>query len=80
MRDVIWTIIVIWIVWKLYDAFTSFSRVKARSTVNPYGQAQQQTYRQNNRREGEVKIENKVESKSHFKPDDGEYVDYEEIR
>lgn len=81
MRDVIWTIIVIWIVWKLYDAFTSFSRTKARSTVNPYGHSQQQqAYQQNSRREGEVKIENKGESKSHFKPDDGEYVDYEEIR
>lgn len=80
MRDVIWTIIVIWIVWKLYDAFTSFNRAKARSTINPYGQAQQHTYQQSSQRDGEVKIDNKGESKSHFKPDDGEYVDYEEIK
>lgn len=80
MRDVIWTIIIIWIVWKLYDAFTSFSRVKARSTVNPYGQTQQHNYQQNSRREGDVKIDRQTEQKSHFKPDDGEYVDYEEIK
>lgn len=83
MRDVIWTIIIIWIVWRLYDAFVSFSRPKARAASNPYngqGQAQQNYYRQE-KKEGSVNIDDKGPNRqSHFKPDDGEYVDYEEIK
>jgi hypothetical protein len=31
-------------------------------------------------KEGEVKIEKNVNLKSHFNPNDGEYVDYEEVK
>lgn len=86
MRDIIWTVIVVWIVWKIYDAFNTLSRPRTRA-YNPSGSQQQQqsyqqkTYQQQARREGEVRIENKGEPRtSHFKPDDGEYVDYEEIK
>jgi hypothetical protein len=79
MRDIIWTVIVIWIVWKLYDAFTSFGKQKSR-TAYSQPNTQQNNYQQTNK-EGEIRIDNKGDQKSsHFKPDDGEYVDYEEIK
>lgn len=42
---------------------------------------QQNNRQQNSRREGEVKIDStQTGHKPHFKPGDGEYVDYEEIK
>ena len=74
MRDVIWTVIILWVVWKIYDAFKNVSKAKTQtqshhSAHNSYGQ-----------KEGEVKIDTSSKPKTHFKPGDGEYVDYEEIK
>ncbi|MBI3520069.1 MAG: DUF4834 family protein [Bacteroidetes bacterium] len=69
MRDIIWTVIMIWVVWKVYDTFKSMSKTKPQ-------RANQSRYHQ---QEGEVKIDRNVNLKSHFNPDDGEYVDYEEV-
>lgn len=76
MRDIIWTVIVLWIIWKVYDAFKTMSKPKTQ----PQGfNNTQQSY--NQRKEGEVKIENFAQkNKSHFKESDGEYVDYEELK
>ena len=75
MRDIIWTIIVLWIIWKIYDAFKVISKPKTQQQEFN----NQQQY--NNRKEGEVKIEAfETKNKPHFKDDDGEYVDYEEIK
>lgn len=72
MRDIIWTVIVLWLAWKIVDAIKSVSQKKTQA---------QASNSQNNRREGEVKINNiGAQQKSHFKPEDGEYVDYEEIK
>lgn len=71
MRDIVWTVIIIWVVWKIYDAFKNVSKTKSRG-FNDH-QTQQ-------RKEGEVKIDKNVEPKSHFNPNDGEYVDYEEVK
>ena len=71
MRDIVWTVIIIWVVWKIYDAFKNVSKTKSHS--QGFNQKQQ-------RKEGEVKIDKTVEQKSHFNPNDGEYVDYEEIK
>lgn len=72
MRDIIWTVIVLWLAWKIVDAIKGVSQKK--SQTQGYNS---QTYK----REGEVKI-NKTgnQQKTHFKPEDGEYVDYEEIK
>lgn len=76
MRDFIWTIIVLWIIWKIYDAFKTITKTK---TQQQGFNNQQKNY--NQQHEGEVKIENQPHyKKSHFKDDDGEYVDYEEIK
>lgn len=69
MRDIIWTIILIWLVWKIYDMFKSIPKTQPISkNTSQY------------RKEGEIRIEKNVQQKSHFNENDGEYVDYEEIK
>ena len=72
MRDIVWTIIVIWLVWRIYDAFKNMSKSKTQPKGFNSNQYQQ--------KEGEVKIDKSVDLKSHFNPNDGEYVDYEEVK
>ena len=71
MRDIVWTIIVIWVVWKIYNLFKNVSHKKTQSIYK------NNNHQQNN---GEIKIEQSGKLKSHFNPNDGEYVDYEEIK
>lgn len=72
MRDIIWTVILVWLIWKIVDTVKNVSKSKAQG----YNSNQQQYTR-----EGEVKINNiGPQQKSHFKPEDGEYVDYEEVK
>ena len=86
MRDIIWTIIILWIVWKIYDAFTSFTKPRPRQAsfngqYNTQQQYQYQQQQQQKGREGSVNVENTAPpKKTHFKPDDGEYVDYEDVK
>ena len=74
MRDVIWTIIVIWVVYKIYEVIKS-------SRVYIY---QKHTHNYNAPKEGEVKIDAKSQQQhTERKPNSdkgGEYVDYEEIK
>jgi hypothetical protein len=75
VRDVIWTVIILWVVWKVYDAFKNVS--KARTQTHGDHSSQHNSYRQ---KEGEVRVDTSSKPKTHFKPGDGEYVDYEEIK
>lgn len=69
VRDIVWTVIVVWVVWKIYNAFSS----KPNTQKTTSGNSQY-------RKEGEVKIDKNINSKTRFNPNDGEYVDYEEIK
>lgn len=66
MRDLVWTIIVIWLVWKIYDVFT-------KGKTQPKNQT-------NSQKNNDIKIDTSNYNKSHFNPKDAEYVDYEEIK
>lgn len=71
MRDLFYTILIVWLVSKIYNSFQS--KFSANSTQNdPEAQRKKQ---------GEIHIED-LSKKSHEKKnrDDGEYVDYEEIK
>jgi hypothetical protein len=74
MRDIIWTIIGIWILWKIIDAFRSYSSSKS-SAGHRYNQ--RQDHYQDTTQETSQKPPQK---KGELKPDAGEYVDYEEIK
>ncbi len=71
MRDVIWTIIAIWVVYQIYKVIKS-------SRVYVY-QKHEHNY---NTKEGEVKIEHKSDTEGRKPNSDkgGEYVDFEEIK
>lgn len=79
MRDIIWTVIILWVVWKIYDAFKLVTKATQKQTVNSQKSQSYQTS-SNIKKEGEVKVDKMGEKqKTHFKPSDGEYVDYEDI-
>jgi len=67
VRDLVWTIIAIWLAWKIFDMFKNVSKPKI-------------TNQQNTKKEGEVRIDKTVNLKSHFNANDAEYVDYEEVK
>lgn len=69
MRDVVWTIILVWLVWKIIDTFKSAGKARASAQSNS-----------NNRREGDVKVDYNGNQKQHYNPKDAEYVDYEEVK
>ncbi|HEY1038244.1 MAG TPA: hypothetical protein VGF30_02515 [Bacteroidia bacterium] len=72
MRDVIWTIIVVWVLYRLYNAFFSGSR---RTVV--YQKHDHHHYNQ----EGKVNVEtNTAAPKKPKRVDESEYTDFEEIK
>ncbi len=77
VRDVIWTVIILWVVWKIYDAFKNVSKARTQTQSHEGYSSQHNSNRQ---KEGEVRVDVNSKPKTHFKPGDGEYVDYEEIK
>ncbi len=73
MRDIIWTIIVIWVVWKLIDAFRTISASKNTSGSSVNNNNYNQDYNTSNSSGSKPK-------KGELKSDAGEYVDYEEVK
>lgn len=73
MRDLIWTIIAICVVWKLIDAFRSIS---AKSTQGSTVNNNRTSYNYNT----SSQQQNHSPKKGELKPDAGEYVDYEEVK
>ena len=67
MRDIIWTIIILWVVWRVVDAFRSFNSAakKTQSSTSNYQNQTEESNFQSAPKKGELK------------PDAGEYVDYE---
>jgi len=76
MRDVIWTIIAVWVVYRIYNAIKS-------SRVYIY-QRHEHNHNYNTSKEGDVKINAGAEQHhADRKPNSdkgGEYVDFEELK
>lgn len=68
MRDVFYTILVVWIVWRI---FNSISAYKAKQE----GNSQQST-----RKDGETTVDYIPPTKKKISDTEGEYVDYEEMK
>ena len=75
MRDIVWTIIIIWVVWKIYESFKTVTKPKTQQSYNT-ADNQKRSYH-----EGKTTV-NSTDSKnkSHLDPNIGEYVDYEEVK
>jgi hypothetical protein len=65
MRDVFYTILVVWLLYRIWEAFT------------PKKNFQQPNH--SKKKEGEVTIEN-MNQKKNSSEDKGDYVDYEEVK
>ena len=70
MADVFYTILIIWILWRIFG----------RSTIKTHVIHHHQ-YSQSNHKEGEVRITQDKKSDTKKKNDDeGDYVDFEEVK
>jgi hypothetical protein len=65
MRDLFYTILILWVVFQIYN---SFKGAQKRAAQNP-----------SVKKEGDVTVEN-MKSKPQSKNNDGEYVDFEEVK
>ncbi len=72
MKDILVGLIILWVLYKIFGGQT----IVQRYTVN-----QHHTHHYNRSQEGKVTVEKKVEQKKTKSSDqDGEYVDYEEVK
>ncbi len=72
MRDVFYTILVVWIVWRVFDSISTY-RTKQGKSVNDSQQ-------NNKRKEGETSIDYAPPTKKKISDNEGEYVDYEDVK
>jgi len=72
MRDVFYTILVIWIVWRVLNSISTYRTKQDKSVNNPS--------QNNKRKEGETSIDYAPPSKKKISDDEGEYVDYEDVK
>lgn len=74
MRDVVWTLIVIWLVYRLIDIFKRNSNKKSANTIqsNPSSDLHQN---ESTSQESEIKKALKKQLNK-----EGEYIDFEEIK
>ena len=77
MRDIVWTIIGIWILWKILNAFKTMGTAHKNSAYKQ--QDSGDTF--SRKKEGEITVNHvNDQSKSPIDPKNTEYVDYEEIK
>lgn len=69
MRDVIWTLIIVWLIYKVFSAFNN-----RKSYV--YQKHEHHHYD----KEGTINVDSNPGKKTKSKIDDSEYTDYEEIK
>ncbi|MDZ4666222.1 MAG: DUF4834 family protein [Bacteroidota bacterium] len=80
MRDVIWTIIIIWVIYKIVGMFRSVSAVKKTFVYNKH---ETHNHTQSTKPEGSVTVESQEKHQGKTpkaNSNGGEYVDFEEIK
>ncbi|CAN5879147.1 hypothetical protein BH11BAC7_BH11BAC7_14530 [soil metagenome] len=75
MQEIFFTVLIIWVIWKLFGAFSQSSAPRGQQNTTHHHH-----YHTPPKKEGEVRIEKKVSPESRIPPTEGEYVDYEEIK
>ena len=68
MKDVFYTILIVWILWRIL------------SSINAYRSKQPGNPQQTHRKEGETTVDYIPPVKKKIRDDEGEYVDYEEMK
>lgn len=72
MRDVFYTILVVWLIWRIFNSISSYKSRTTGTTTN-YNSSP-------GTKEGETKIDYVPPTKKTEGNTDGEYVDFEEIK
>ncbi len=72
MRDVFYTILVVWVVWRILNSISNYRIKQDAGVKNPPPQ--------NKRSEGETSVDYVPPKKKKISDDEGEYVDYEELK
>lgn len=74
MRDIFFTILIIWVLWRI---FSGLNKSRGSFTFNN----QNNNYAEPPKQEGDITIDTRANAKNKKnKDDEGEYVDYEEIK
>ncbi len=73
MRDVFYTLLVVWIIWRVLNAFSSGKTKQQSPTPNNSTSG-------NYKKEGETRVEYVPPKSKPINDDAGEYVDYEEVK
>lgn len=68
MKDIFYTILVVWIVWRILNSVNSYRSKKANQSSTA------------SRKEGETTVNYVPPQKKSVGDDEGEYVDFEEIK
>ena len=68
MKDIFYTILIVWIVWRIFNSISSY-KSKQTTTSNPQGD-----------KTGKTTVDYIPSSKKKFNDDEGEYVEYEEMK
>ena len=72
MRDVFWTILITWLVWKIWSFFSESKRVYIQKNEH---------HHYHNQQEGKTTVsQNNQIKKKYFSDNEGEYVDFEEVK
>jgi hypothetical protein len=69
MQDVFYTILTVWIIWRIYQAFTNNSGTKTSGSKTKM-----------NNKDGEITIKQSPPVNKKISDDEGEYVDFEEMK
>jgi hypothetical protein len=72
MRDAFYTILVVWIVWRIANTYSSYSAKRQGNAEN--------SFRRGTSEEGKTTIKYKPPAGKKISDDEGEYVDFEEIK
>jgi len=71
MRDVFYTILVVWIIWRIMNSVNTMRNKQSANTHHPHN---------NGRRTGETTVDYVPPQNKSKHDGEGEYVDYEEIK
>ncbi len=69
MKDIFYTILVVWIIWRIVNSINSHRNKQASENKQ-----------QNSRKEGETIVDFVPPEKKKMNDGEGEYVDYEEVK
>lgn len=72
MRDAFYTILVVWIIWRIVNSISTYRSERTGRTFNSESKSQ--------KKQGDTSIEYIPPTERKYDDDDGEYVDYEEIK